>query len=67
MLARLKFLTARPARLECFAEAPRNFAGRPEDNGRVFRGAEQCPIEGRDVLSVDYECQSSCGMSSGGC
>jgi mannose-6-phosphate isomerase-like protein (cupin superfamily) len=50
MPARLKFLTASPARLECFAEAPRNFAGRPEEDGRVFRGPERCPIEWRDVL-----------------
>src|SRR6187549_4512 len=50
MPARLKFLTERPARLECFAETPRNFAGRPEDDGRVFRSPERCPTEGRDVL-----------------
>jgi hypothetical protein len=50
MPARLKFLTASPARRECFAEAPQNFAGRPEEDGRVFRGRERCPIDGRDVL-----------------
>jgi hypothetical protein len=36
MPARLKFLTASPARLECFAEGPQNFAGRPENDGRVL-------------------------------
>ena len=49
MPARLNFLTDSPARLECFAEAPRNFAGRPEDDGRVFRGPEGCPMEGRGL------------------
>src|SRR6476660_5153860 len=50
MPARLKFLTASPARLESFAGAPRHFAGRPGENGRVFTGPERCPIAGRDVL-----------------
>src|SRR6185436_4194182 len=50
MPAPLKFLAASPSRLECFAEAPQNFAGRPEDDGRVFRSPERRPTEGRDVL-----------------
>ena len=32
MPARLKFLTARPAWLEGFAQAPRDFAGRPQED-----------------------------------
>jgi hypothetical protein len=31
MPARLKFLTASPQRRDCFAAAPQNFAGRPEE------------------------------------
>src|SRR5215217_1796678 len=50
MPERLEFLTGSPAGLECFAEAPGNFAGRPEAHGRVFGGPERCPAEGRDVL-----------------
>src|SRR6187397_3029658 len=34
MPARLKFLTVSPARLECFAQAPENFAGRPQEDRR---------------------------------
>lgn len=34
MPARLKFLTASPARLECFARTPRDFAGRPQEDQR---------------------------------
>ena len=50
MLARLKFLPVRPAGLECFAQAPRKFAGRPEEDGRVLGSAERRSVEGRGVL-----------------
>src|SRR4029078_7752542 len=50
MLTRLEFLTVRPPGLECFAAASGKFAGRPEGDGRVFRGSERGPPEGRDVL-----------------
>ena len=52
MPGRLKFLTARPARVERFAGAPRNFAGRPEEDGRAFRNPDRCPIEGRSAARV---------------
>src|SRR6185436_16154809 len=50
MPARLKFLPVRPAALECFAQAPRNFAGGPEGDGCVLRSVERRSAEGRDVL-----------------
>ena len=60
MPARLNFLTASPARLECFAETPRNLAGRPEEDGRVFRGPERCPVGGaclflKSLRSIPYQ------------
>jgi AraC-like DNA-binding protein len=36
MLRRLKFLSVSPARLECFARTPGNFAGRPQDNRKAM-------------------------------
>ncbi len=50
MPARSKFLPVRPAGLECFAQAPRKFAGRPEEDGRVLGSVERRSVEGRGVL-----------------
>ena len=48
MPGRLKFLTVSPARRQCFAEAPQNFAGRLEAGGLGDSGT----LWGRDVLSL---------------
>ena len=50
MLGRLKFLLVSLAGLECFAQTPRKFAGRPEEDGRVLRGLKRRSVEGGDVL-----------------
>ena len=54
MPARLKFLSVSPAGLECFAQAPRNFAGRPEEDGRVLRGLERYSVEGAMFFSAEF-------------
>ena len=39
----VEVLDRRSGEARMLAEAPRNFAGRPEDAGRVFRGPERYP------------------------
>jgi hypothetical protein len=60
MLARLKILPVRPAGLECFAQAPRHFAWRPEEDGRVLEVLNGVRLKGAVFFSWRSQ---SCGGS----
>ena len=54
MPARLDFLAASPARLECFAEAPRNFAGRPEEMDAFSEVLSGVRLKGAMFFSAEF-------------